>query len=137
MTKTPVQGALTPAGVPSSTCAAIPRSPRFATFGDYSWTKHGPQGWYSLNSFICTEIGGRLVYWADHGMSTPMRANPETGDHWTAEEWKGALRHHGCALLAFAEAYHSETDGIDITAAHEGAKAALAFIGEYLDTLWD
>lgn len=132
----PVQSSvLNPASGPSP--AKKPRRKKaYPLKGEWGWTKHGPFGWYSLNSFLCVEIGDRLTYWSKHGMSYPERADPTTGKPWTPENWALELGRHGAALTEYARIY-DDGKPEEFEPALEAARIALAFLAENLDTLWD
>lgn len=119
--------------MPKDDATRIPATP---LVGDYSWTKHGPFGWYSLDGFLCREIGARLSYWSEHAMSFPVEENPETGRFLTSSEWTAILAKHGKALLAVADNIANE-GGENLETLLPAAKEAMTFLSDRLGSLWD
>ena len=83
---------------------------------------------------LCRWLGERLSFLAQHANSCPAHAelyppNMPTSEHFS--HWQAQLKHHGAALLIYAE-HGTEKDD-----ATQNAQEALKFIADHLKVLWD
>lgn len=92
------------------------------------------RGWddsavWSLDDHLSKTLGAQLVKMADVAHGWP-------GDEWgTFEEWTGALREHGEALLTY-QRLNYDLHGDDWDAIYEPARDALRWVADNFGSLW-